>query len=160
GYFRPSLTLEEVRLDTPSTVTAVVSLDLGPTMDLEIQRADSQTPLPRSWSLAGLPLYESFWSRIFGNVYAALLPLWDDRSLDLPTLQRGEANLRRYYHSRGYARAEVRATRTVRGKTNRAIVQYEIHAGPRYTVRHLRIEGNRALSVKQIESVLQTQPRS
>jgi outer membrane protein insertion porin family len=158
GHFRPSLTLVEVRAESASRVTAVVGVDLGPTMDLQILRADS-APLPRSWSLAGLPLYESLWSRLFGNVYAALLPIWDDRSIDLPTLQRGETNLRRWYRSRGYAQAQVRATRTVRGKTNRAVVQYEINAGARFTVRSLRIEGNQALSTKQIRRALETRTR-
>ncbi len=159
GYFELELSVEQVHYKAKKhSAKVTIRRQLGPRMLLQIKRTNPQTPLPANWNFAKLPFYREFWSRIVGNVYEDLLPIWDHRSIELPILQQGERNLKRYYHSLGYPKAKIRATRVIRGRKQQAIVEYRIDAGQHYSVAALKIEGNTALRTKTLRKALNTRP--
>jgi outer membrane protein insertion porin family len=86
-----------------------------------------------------------------------LLPVLSGEGLTEESLEEGADNIRQFLEERGYPMAEVNIREEV-DKSGVRVVHYEIDRGPKTTVDYVAFAGNKAISSKELLSVIQIQP--
>jgi outer membrane protein insertion porin family len=89
-----------------------------------------------------------------------ILPVYSEGLVDDLSLNAGSRDLKNYLERQGYYSAKVSWRRSSNVKPNTVNITYSVVPGPRSAFAGYTFEGNHAIAVAKLASVLQIQPRS
>lgn len=133
GYYEARVTVSTQFSDDESSVALAVSIDRGPRVRVVF---------------AGDPLPE--------NRREELVPIRQERSVDLDLLEDASRNIEAYLRREGYRSATARYVRAVTG--GEMVLTFTVERGPLHRLRAIEVLGHRALPLATIAPLLRLEP--
>ena len=133
GHYEASVEITETFADERASVNLVVDIDRGPLVRV---------------MFAGDPLPE--------NRRDTLVPIRQERSVDLDLLEDASRNIEAYLRQQGYRAGEAAYVREEKG--GEMVLTFTVTRGPLHRLRSLEVAGNRELAEGAIAPLLALQP--
>ncbi len=99
-------------------------------------------------------------AKIGKSTIAQLVPVFQERSLDIELLTEGQRNIQQYLQSRGYFGAEVQRPTEHEGDSGEQVITYTVAPGRRHKFVHLAITGIHYFDQETIRERLFVEPAS
>lgn len=133
GYYEARVALTPALSADERTIDVVVTVDRGPLVRVVF----AGDPLP-------------------ANRRDALVPIRQERSVDLDLLEDASRNIESYLRQQGYRLAQAPYVREVRG--NEMTLTFTVNRGPLHSLAALEVSGNRAIPTAELQPLLALEP--